>query len=471
MTAFPVGVSAIELADRIVRREFSARETVQAFTDRIADLDGDLGAFVYLDNDGALAQAEEIDAAIARKETVALLAGVPFGVKDFSNVAGMPTVEGSRASGAGGAIALKDDPMISRLRAAGAVPLGKTNVPEFGMHSATYNERFGVSRNPWDLSKTPGGSSGGSSVAVSAGLVPFATGTDGGGSIRTPAAFCGLVGLKPTTALIPRANGESQMSCPGFLTTTVADTARLLDVAGGAHPADRLSVSMPGEAFERAIENTGTAGLKIVWSPDFGFAPMESEVVNIARAALDRLVSSARLIETGFSVALPNVYRDWISDSLNFLEKELIDSGVPIDRLDARTQRLLKTFSLADAQEHVRVRRSFKALEAALASVFDQARLLASPATACAAFGAEEEAPAVVAGQDAAWTGAEPLSMFANIAGVPAISIPAGVTRAGLPVGLQIAAPRFDDRLLLRLARILEECAPWPRLAPAYGEG
>jgi len=467
MTEIFPGASATELARDIASGAITASGCVDVCLQRIRQYGGELNAFVHLADEAARRAAEAVDAQVARGKVCGPLAGVPFAVKDISDVAGMPTAQGSRAF-AGAPSAAADEPMIARLRAAGAIPLGKTNVPEFGLHSATYNESFGVTRNPWDPARTPGGSSGGTSSAVAAGMVPFGTGSDGGGSIRTPAAFTGLVGFKPTTALVPRPSGESQLSCLGFLTTTVADMARLLDVSGGAHPGDRLSVSMAGERFESAIETLNARDLKIVWSRNFGFAPVEPEVADLARGALDRLVRSAELHEVAAKVRLPNVYRDWVSDALNFLSLELQVAGIPLERLDKRSLSLIERFSRADPAEYLRVRNSYNAMEGALARLFERADLLASPATACAAFGADEEPPAVVDGQDATWTGAEPLSMFANIAGIPAISIPAGVTRAGLPVGLQIAAPRFQDRLLLRLARIAEQTDPWPRLAPAY---
>lgn len=459
--------SATELADKIKIGATSAFESVRDCLDRIERDDGDIGAFVHVDAEGALAQALDVDRAIKNGEGGGLLAGVPFGVKDFSDVRAMPTYEGTRSLN-GDCIASEDEPMVARLRLAGAIPIGKTNVPEFGLHSATYNQRFGVTRNPWDLSKTPGGSSGGSSAAVSAGLVPFATGSDGGGSIRTPAAFCGLVGLKPTTALVPSASGRSRLTCLGYLTRTVADTARLLDVSGGVHPRDRRSISMLGEPFETAISWIDVEDMSIAWSSDFGYAPIEPEIVEIAKHAFDRLVAHAKLRRSPVQVELPNVYRSWILDALNFLKLELGESGVNVPVLDERTRRFLNRFSVADPLEYLRVQQSFDALERSLADVFSRVDLVATPSTACAAFGADAEIPDMINGRDAEWTGAEPLSMFANVVGCPAISIPAGVTKAGLPVGLQIAAPRFKDRTLLRLAKLLEDIAPWPRLAPNY---
>ncbi|MGD2132260.1 MAG: amidase [Maricaulaceae bacterium] len=459
-------MSAIELAEAIASRRLSSRAVVESCLDRIEAHDEAINAFVHVDREAGLEAADEIDRELKSGRTRGPLAGLPFAVKDFSDVHGMPTCQGSRAFGS--PLALDDEPMIARLRAAGAVPVGKTNAPEFGLHSATYNERFGVTRNPWNLEKTPGGSSGGSAAAVAAGLVPFATGSDGGGSIRTPAAFCGLVGLKTTTALVPRASGDSTLSCLGYLTKTVADTARLLDVTAGPHPSDRLSAPGRGAPFEPAIETLSVAGSKVAWSDDLGYAPMEPEVVALARSAFERLAQAAELEVVDVDAALPNVYRAWVADSVSLLAAELQADGVSFGLLDQRTQRLLAEHVATDLADHVRVRRAYAALEEKASALFRSIDVLATPSTSCPAFGADEEIPSEVAGRDATWTGAEPVSMFANVIGAPAISIPAGVTRDGLPVGLQLAARRFDDVVLLRLARILEQVQPWPRLAPGY---
>ncbi|QIB65441.1 amidase [Kineobactrum salinum] len=460
-------LSALELAERIRDRRLSAEEVTAFFLDRIFQYDEIINAFVFVDTENALSAAREVDRKISTGHAVGRLAGVPFGVKDFTHVKYMPTMEGSRILGEA-VLQGKDDPVIERLRNAGAIPLGKTNVPEFGMHSATYNERFGITRNPWNTQRTPGGSSGGSSAAVAAGLVPFATGTDGGGSIRTPAAYCGLLGLKTTHGLIPSRDGSSLLSCLGFLTTTAADTAVLLDLSCGPHLLDRMSLPRPAEAFERLISRGSLKGLKAAWSPDFGYAPMEPEAVDIARKCFETVVQNSGLDLSNYSYRPPNVYRAWVMESLNFLKDALAAEGLDIRQLDTRTQGLLQTFSKSSAAEHIRMQKEFLELENTVADLFSQVDLLFTPATSCPAFGASEEIPANIAGKDATWTGAEPLSMFANIAGIPAISIPAGTTSDGLPVGLQIAARRHEDKLLLRLAQLMETVQPWPRTAPDF---
>lgn len=459
-------LSLSELSEAIRSRNVTAATVMDHFLSRIEKYDGAINSFVHI-NEKAKALAKGVDARIDAGEDVGVLAGIPFGVKDFTHVKGMPTYEGSKVW-LGSGVQASDDPVIERLLGAGAIPTGKTNVPEFGVHSATYNETFGVTRNPWSLSRTPGGSSGGSSAAVAAGLVPFATGTDGGGSIRTPAAFCGLVGLKPTHGLIPGRNGQSLLSCLGFLTRSVEDTALLLDVTCGAHVKDRLSIPKPSVSFMVAMTSSDLGGASVAWSEDFGYAPMDPEVVQIAKTAYGKLLESTGLSVSHYQFHPNNAYREWIFESLNFLEDELQGEGIDTGLFDQRTQQLLHDFSTSCADEHISMKQAFAALEMHVAELFSEVDFLCTPATSVPAFGAEDEIPARVNGKDATWTGAEPLSMFANIAGIPAVSVPAGITSNGLPVGLQIAAPRHKDAELLKLASILEKVSPWSLLAPKY---
>src|SRR5437879_1590834 len=245
--------SAIEAAAAIKEGRYTASALVERCIDEINEHNEALNAFVYTDFDSARATAEAIDAEIAagRGETLGPLAGVPFGVKDLENCAGLPTSHGSLLY-KGRPPVDHDSIHVSRLRAAGAVPVGKTAAPEFGAIAYTSTPAWGTTRNPWNLERTPGGSSGGSAAAVAAGLVPFCTASDGGGSTRIPAAFTGLVGFKASYGRIPHEHAAaSQTTCVGALTTTVADAAWHLDVAAGPDDRDRVSLPPPGVVFER----------------------------------------------------------------------------------------------------------------------------------------------------------------------------------------------------------------------------
>jgi aspartyl-tRNA(Asn)/glutamyl-tRNA(Gln) amidotransferase subunit A len=232
--------SLITIAEAVRAGKQSARDVLEKCLDAIAEKNGELNAFIMLDAESARKQAEDIDARIARGEDPGKLAGVPIGVKDIENCIGFQTTQGS--------LLLKDAPNasndsihVARLRAAGAVIVGKTNTPEFGMDGATHNKLWGVTRNPWNPELTPGGSSGGSSAAVASGMVPLATATDAGGSTRQPAAYTGTVGLLPAHGRIPKANGFSNWSCHGAVTRSVLETARYLDVVSCAPPGRRIS--------------------------------------------------------------------------------------------------------------------------------------------------------------------------------------------------------------------------------------
>ena len=220
---------------------------------------------------------------------------MPFGVKDLDDCAGMPTTHGSRWYL--GLPPVEHDALHVALRAAGAIPVGKTAAPEFGTFAYTASPALGVTRNPWNPERTPGGSSGGSAAAIAAGMVPFATSSDGGGSTRTPAGFCGLVGLKCSYGRIPDATAGryGQTAVPGALTKTVADSARLLDVMSGPHRRDRSSLPAPTVRYEDAIEALDVGGLRIAWSSDLGFAVVDPEVAEIAHAAFEALVAAGSL--------------------------------------------------------------------------------------------------------------------------------------------------------------------------------
>src|SRR3954471_10049400 len=234
--------TVVEVAEAVRAGELKATEILDECLGAVAAGNDELNAFVYLDSDAARAAADAVDAAVANGEDPGPLAGVPFGVKDLENCAGMPTSYGSLLY-KGRPPVDEDSVHVGRLRAAGAVPIGKTAAPEFGVTAFTHTKAWGTTRNPWDPTRTPGGSSGGSAAAVAAGMVPFCTASDGGGSTRIPAAFSGLVGLKASYGRIPHErSAPSETSCYGALTTTVLDAARHLDVAAGPDDKDRASL-------------------------------------------------------------------------------------------------------------------------------------------------------------------------------------------------------------------------------------
>jgi len=457
-----VDETAIQIASAVRARERKAVEVLDACLAEVAAGNERLNAFVVLDEGLAREAAAAVDAKVAAGEDPGAFAGVPIGVKDLEDCAGLPTSHGSLVyKGRGPATA--DSIHLARLRAAGAVPIGKTAAPEFGTLSFTKTKAWGITRNPWDTSRTPGGSSGGTAAAVAAGFVPCGTASDGGGSTRIPAAFSGLVGMKPSHGRIPDPNPSgSQTAVYGLLTTTVADSARHLDVVSGPHDADRLSLPAPILRYEHAIESLDVAGLRARWSVDLGFVEhVDPEVAQLAESAARALASAAGLRLDEDPVRLTDPVRTWLSggamDLWFSIEEEMWpDVAEDVTRYVRETLEQTKDYPLSKYARAVR-RRHQLSLDAA--ALFAEVDVVLTPTTAVPAFPAEGPPP------DGAM--ATPFTMLANLCWNPSISVPAGLTSAGLPVGLQITARRHHDEVPLRLARIWEQTAPWPRHAPA----
>jgi aspartyl-tRNA(Asn)/glutamyl-tRNA(Gln) amidotransferase subunit A len=460
--------SAVEIAEAVRRQEIRAVDVLDEIRPLVERANEALVAFVHIDWELAQSEARKVDARIERGETVGPLAGVPFGVKDLDDCAGMPTSHGSLIF-KGSAAKTEDSPHVARLRAAGAIPIGKTAPSEFGMDSATMSRAWGITRNPWNLAHTPGGSSGGSAAAVAAGIVPLATSSDLGGSTRTPAAFTNLVGLKPSQGRIPQRPSTTDLGMAGVVTRTVADTARCLDVMAGPWPWDRLALPKSASSFESASEHLEVSGLTAAWSPDLGFAAVESEVIQLAGAAAEALALAARLemrdTRPRFTQPAPIIFHiefpRWIHD--------LTRQGIWPDKKDelSRAAVWAAEYGLSidfdqfrDAELRlVQVRRE-------LGDFFERHDVLLTPTVACRPYAADGEYPTEVEGRDVTEQTIEPFTQLSTLGWLPSITVPAGFSSDGLPVGLQIVGRLHRDDVVLRLARILEEARPWPLVAP-----
>ena len=462
--------SIIEIAAGVRSGASRATDVVHECLKRIEERDGEINAFCHVDADLALEAAARIDRIVASGGDAGPLAGVPFGVKDLEDCAGMPTGLGS-VFYSGRPAAAQDSLHVARLRAAGAVPIGKVTTAELGFAGDCHTRACGTTRNPWMLSQTPGGSSGGSAAAVAAGMVPFCTGSDGGGSVRAPAAFTGTVGLKPSHGRVPNGNGASENSAYSVLTTTVLDTARCLDVMAGPDNRDRMSLPKPGVNYEALTDTLTVAGLRVAWSPDMGFAVVDPEIAEIAEAAARSLVAAGNLQLTSRRVDLTNILPALLAIYTDRLRTRLTVEGYLPDRfneLAEATQDIFSEVGTPSAEDLYRHRQSILRLENEMDELFDDIDVLLTPTTACAAFNAEGPWPRVIAGRDARQTGDAPLTPVANFCWNPSISVPAGRTRNGLPVGLMITGARHRDEVVLRLARLHELTSPWPRVAPGY---
>lgn len=456
------------MADLVRRGEVSARSLVEQCLDRVDAGDAELNTFVHVDRVGALAAADRVDSARRAGEPLGPLAGVPFGVKDLEDCAGMPTTRGSRWY-VSGPPATRDDIHVARFRAAGAIPLGKTATPEFGAWGYTASPLLGVTRNPWNPARTPGGSSGGTAAAVAAGMIPFGTASDGGGSIRGPGSSCGLPGLKPTYGRIPTfgVTRHAQNAVNFALATTVADTALLFDVAVGPDPRDRTSLPAPVGSYRSAIDELDVAGLRATWSADLGFVVVDPEVASIAGAAAHSLVDAAGMAQSGVDVQLDDFIRVYA-----FMEAADRYVDVPdgweqrLDELDPLVVEGWRRTAAVTLPTFGKVERSRRELEFRIAELFEHTDVLLTPTNACPPFAAEGPMPTEIGGRPCHAGHAALLTMLANVVNLPSITLPAGVTADGLPIGLMVTAPRHREDICLRLARIWEQHSPWPRHAP-----
>lgn len=440
---------------------------------RIERLNPELNAFVYVDTDGALAAAAEIDARIARGEEVGPLAGLPFAVKDLDDAAGMPTAKGSRWFAGRGPVA-RDDIHVERLRAAGAVPIGKTATPEFGASGFCTSLVHGTTRNPWDHSRTPGGSSGGSAAAVSTGMVPFATASDGAGSIRTPAAFTGLPGLRPGYGRVPSfaSNHLAQNAVNFALAPSVADTALLLDVCVGEDRRDRTSLPSPAISYRSAIKDLDVRGLRIAFSLNYGIGEVDHEVAGIVIQSYKELCAAAGLEPVEVDVTLPFLYDT--SSKVDGVDRWIgLADGLWPERAGELNPMLQQRWELSSkmlVMDLGSVYTARRRIEHQVARLFDEFDVLVTPATGVAPFAAEGPYPDRINGVPGHPFVGLSQPIMPSLCNLPAISVPAGLTGDGLPVGMQIIASLHREDVCLRLAYLYEQAQPWLR-HPANEDG
>jgi aspartyl-tRNA(Asn)/glutamyl-tRNA(Gln) amidotransferase subunit A len=452
--------------------EVRAAAVLDVHLDRIARLDPELNAVCFLDADAARTRAGAIDAAVARGEDPGPLAGVPIGVKELASVRGWPETHASVVYA--DAVATTDDTEVARLRAAGAVLTGLTTASEQGTVSFTNTPLHGITRNPWDPARTPGGSSGGSAAAVAAGLFPVCTGGDGGGSIRIPASYCGLFGMKSTFGLVGSGPGAFDMSLNsvrGPMARSVRDAARYLDVVAGPTPTDPTSLPRPAVSFETEIVSGAAQerlrGLRAAFVDSVGFAGARSDVATVARDAASALVDAAGFELVEVEIELPKPGASWgVLSSINDMAWHLdavrdhLDELTPVHRASFESVVHLRPDVLLKV-----VRRRHELL-VALAAVFAEVDVLLTPTTPTPAFEAEGRLRGEVEGREVSLFGlSAAFTAPFNLSGQPAASMPAG-TVDGLPVGLQVVAPRHHDLRPLGAGAVLEEVRPWPRLAP-----
>ena len=463
-------------------------EVVRDVLGAIEAIDGEVGAYLSVDADVALAEAEEADRRRARGEA-GPLNGVPVAIKDVLNVRGQPCTCGSRILE--GFVSPYDATVVARLRQAGAVLLGRVNMDEFAMGSSTENSAFQTTRNPWDLSRVPGGSSGGSAAAVAACEAIASLGSDTGGSVRQPAAFCGCVGLKPSYGRVSRYGltaYASSLDQVGPLTRTVADAAALLQVLAGPDPMDSTSVDAPVPNYREEMR-LGLEGLTIGLPAEYFIAGMDPEVEAAVRAAVARCealgarVREVHLPHTAHAIAAYYIIAT-AEASANLARFDGVRYGRRIEGQDpiemyertraagfgpeVKRRIILGTYVLSSGYYdayYLRAQKVRTLIRDDFAAAFGDCHALITPVSPTPAYRVGEK------------TG-DPLQMYlgdiftvtANLAGLCGISLPCGFTEGGLPIGMQVLGPAFAEEQILRVAHGYEQATDWHKRRPAWVE-
>ena len=468
-------MDAVTQAQKIRRKELSAVEVVDAHLSRMEALEPKLHAFCTPTPELARATAKRIDGDIVAGKDVGPLAGVPIGIKDLVCTKGIRTVSGSVAYR--DFVPDEDDIVVERLSAAGAVIIGKTNVPEFGYSAVGHNPVFETTRNPWNLDRTSGGSSAGSGAAVASGMCPFAIGSDGGGSVRIPSAHCGLYGLKASMGRVPLYPGTKDERYPGVssweslehigpMSRTVADGALMMSVIAGPDPRDRHS--LPAASFDWMECLKGDLkGLKVAYSSDWGYAAVDPAVRRIVGDAV-------RIFERDLGCVVEEKHPGWSDPYGAFWGLVALES-------DLKGLRAMADKHAAEITPHILdfIRRPWTAEELTDAVIQRKAvnnkmwrlmqsyDLLLTPTLAVPPFALHTQGPEKIDGRIVAPFQWLAFTFPLNMTGQPAATVPAGWTEDGLPVGLQIIGRHLDDPLVLRASAAFEAARPWKHRWPS----
>ncbi|WP_413115743.1 amidase [Streptomyces sp. CY1] len=460
--------TALDLGRLLRTRELSARELLEAHLARIERVNPAVNAIVTLVADRAREAAERADERIAAGEELGPLHGLPIAHKDTHNTAGIRTTHGSPLADG---VPDRDDLLIERIRAAGAITIGKTNVPEFGAGSHTFNPIFGATHNPYDLGRSAGGSSGGAAAALASGMIPIADGSDTGGSLRNPASFCNVVGLRPSPGRVPgwpAATAWGTLAVKGPMARTVADTALLLSAIAGPDARSPIAVEEPGARFARPLDRDLT-GLRVGWSPDLGgLVPVEPEVAAAVESAVEVFDDLGCVVERAcpdlteaeevfrtlrasmFEVAFGTLM-DRHPDGLKQTIRENTEEGRKLSGPDVARAEMLHT------QLYHRVREFFGRYD-----------VLLLPVSQVLPFDVGIEYPTEVAGvamdDYLDWMRS---AYLISSTGSPALSVPAGFTHGGLPVGVQIVGPHRADFAVLQVGHAFEQATGHWRRRPA----
>ena len=458
---------AAKLVKGFAKKKLSPVEAAKACLAQIAKHDGAINAMCGLHEEEALAQAKASEARWMRGQPQGPVDGVPVLVKDLLLARGWKTLRGSKTVDPEQAWD-NDAPSVARLRECGAVFLGQTTTPEFGWKGVTDSPLTGITRNPWDVSKTPGGSSGGSAAAVAAGMGPLAVGTDGGGSIRIPCSFTGLFGIKPSFGRVPAwpLSPFGTVAHVGPMTRSVEDAALMLNVIAKPDARDWYSLPYDGHDYVAALEK-GVKGLRIAYSPRLGYVDVDPEIAALVEKAvqmLARLGARVEEVDPGFEDPGPCFRVLWWSGARALL------GGLPAEKkavLDPALADVVAQSMAITLDEYLDAVKARGLLGTQMRQFMQDYDLLVTPTLPIPAFDAGKLSP-VDDGQGK-WVNWTPFSYPFNLTQQPAASVPCGFTKAGLPAGLHVIGRMFDDATVLRACHAYEQASDWNKHRPPPG--
>ena len=457
--------SAAKLVKGYAKRKFSPVEVTESCLAQIERHEKSLNAMVQVRPEEALAAARESEKRWTKGEPQGPVDGVPTLVKDLLLVRGWPTLRGSRTVDKNQAWD-QDAPSVARLRECGAVFLGATTTPEFGWKGVTDSPLTGITRNPWDPTKTPGGSSGGSSAAAAAGYAPLTLGTDGGGSIRIPAGFTGIFGHKPSFGRVPAwpLSPFGTVAHVGPMTRTVEDACLMMNVISQPDARDWHSLPYDGTDYTAKL-GKGVKGLKIAFSPTLGYVDVDPEIAALVRAAVETLQDLGAKVEEvdpGFEDPAACFRTLWWAGARSLLGKLTPAKKKLLDPALADVVEQAKSITLDDYQEAVRIR---GLLGSRMRQFMEGYDLLVTPTLPIPAFEAGKLSPQTIE-TNGKWVNWTPFSYPFNLTQQPAASVPCGFTSQGLPAGLHLVGRMFDDRTVLNVAHAYEQATEWHKARP-----
>ena len=457
--------SAMDLSREIRNGEVSPVEVIEAVLQAIDRLNPQLNAFCTVSAEYAREMARVAEAAVLAGEPLGPLHGVPVSIKDIVLTNGVRTTRGSKRYE--WYVPEEDAPIVQRLKDSGAIMIGKTTTPELGWKATTDSLLFGITRNPWNTDLTPGGSSGGAAAAVASGLGPLAVGTDGGGSVRIPASFCGIYGLKPSFGRVPYypASAVEPLSHAGPMTRSVADAALMLSVIAGPFEKDRNTLPATNIDYLAAV-NQEVTGMRVAWSPDLGYANVDPEVARLTHSAVEAFSEAGchvEEIETKFEDPLEIFSTMWLGGLWTALGSDMEQWQ---ERTDPGLAEFLKQGAGIKMTDYVDATFRRTHYWQTMVPLFETYDILLTPTLAVPAFEVEKVTPRDYPSTGVPWADWTPFTYPFNLTGQPAATVPCGFTTDGSPVGLQIVGRRYDDYTVLAASAAFERVRPWQDRRP-----